>query len=183
MLVSGNPRPTGGRFVVMRGDPLQRPSDLGTVTASPHDAPLPSGSYVHNGGDGLDVARVWLTPTDFVALCACLASNETELTLSRSGSVVTAFSFAPVQAPLQSMSHALRALERRMNQLDPESLRAEITAIRGTLEELLRRFPEPRHSGPVRRNDQGDGGDERDERDEDDDEPMPLVSPSSRRIG
>ena len=170
MLVSGHPQPTSGQFVVMSGDPVQRPSDLGTVTASPHEAPLPSGSYVHNGGNGLDVARVWLTPTDFAALCACLATYETELTLSRSGSVVTSFSFAPVQAPLQSMSHALRALERRMNQLDPESLRAEITAIRGTLEEILRRFPEPRYSDRIRRHD-------------DEDEPMPLVSPSSKRVG
>ncbi|HVW27713.1 MAG TPA: hypothetical protein VHC69_20250 [Polyangiaceae bacterium] len=171
MLVSGHPQPTSGHFVLMRGDPVQRPSDLGTVTASPHEAPLPSGSYVHNGGEGLDVARVWLTPTDFAALCACLATCETELTLSRSGSVVTSFSFAPVQAPLQSMSHALRALERRMNQLDPESLRAEITAIRGVLDELLRRLPEPRYSDRIRRHD------------DEDDEPMLLVSPSSKRVG
>src|SRR5579871_1279638 len=77
MLVSGHPAPTSGRFVVMRGDSLQQPSELGTVTASPHAPPLPSGSYVHNGGGGLDIARVWLTPTDFAALCTCLASHET----------------------------------------------------------------------------------------------------------
>ncbi len=171
MLVSGRPTPTNGRFVVMRGDSLQRPSELGTVTASPHAAPLPSGSYVHNGGGGLDIARVWLVPSDFAALCACLASHETELTIAHSGSVVTSFSFAPVQAPLQSMSHALRALERRMNELDPESLRAEMIAIRGALEELLRRFPEPRHSDRVLRHD------------DEEDEPVPLVASSSKRAG
>jgi hypothetical protein len=171
MLVSGHPLPTNGRFVVMRGEQLQRPSDLGTVTAAPHAVPLPSGSYVHNGGSGLDIARVWLTAADFAALCECLASHSTELTISRSGSVVTSFSFAPVQAPLQSMAHTLRALERRMNELDPESLRAEVTAIRGALEELLRRLPEPRHSDRVLRHD------------DDDDEPVPLVSSSSKKAG
>jgi hypothetical protein len=170
MLVSGHPLPTNGRFVVMRGDSLQRPSELGTVTASPHAPPLPSGSYVHNGGGGLDIARVWLTPTDFAELCACLANHETDLTIAHSGSVVTSFSFAPVQAPLQSMAHALRALERRMNELDPESLRAEMIAIRGVLEELLRRLPEPRFSDRVLRHD-------------DDDEPVPLVSSSSKKVG
>ena len=170
MLVSGRPTPTNGRFVVMRGDSLQRPSELGTVTASPHAPPLPSGSYVHNGGSGLDIARVWLIPSDFAALCTCLTSHETELTIAHSGSVVTSFSFAPVQAPLQSMSHALRALERRMNELDPESLRAEMIGIRAALEELLRRLPEPRHSDRVLRHD-------------DEDEALPLVSSSSKKAG
>jgi hypothetical protein len=169
MLVLGHPLPQNGRFVVMRGDSLQQRSELGTVTASPHAVPLPSGSYVHNGGDGLDIARVWLTAADFAALCACLESHETELTIAHSGSVVTSFSFAPVQAPLQSMAYTLRALERRMNELDPESLRAEVIAIRGALEELLRRFPEPRHSDRVARHD--------------DEEPVPLVASSSKKAG
>lgn len=172
MLVSGHPSSTNGRFVVMQGDSLQRPSELGTVTASPHAPPLPSGSYVHNGGGGLDIARVWLVPSDFTELCACLASHETELTIAHSGSVVTSFTFAPVQAPLQSMAHTLRALERRMNELDPESLRAEMIGIRGALEELLRRLPEPRHSDRVLRHD-----------DEEEDEAVPLVSSSSKKAG
>ena len=173
LLVSGHPRPTNGRFVVMRGDLVQRPSELGTVTAAPHVLPLPSGSYVENGGNGHDIARVWLTPADFAALCSCLASNETELSLARNGSVITAFSFAPVQAPLQNLSQAVRALERRMALMDPDAVRAEIASVRELLEEVLRRLPEPRRSDVVRRRDH----------DDDEDEPLSLVPPTSKRAG
>jgi hypothetical protein len=146
MLVSGHPRPTNGKFVMMRGDQIQRPSVLGTVTIAPHALPLPSGSYVDNGGDGHDIARVWLTAADFAALCSCLSTNETELTLAHNGSVVTAFSFAPVAAPLQSMAHTLKALEQRMGALEASELRADVAAIRQGVEELLRRLPELRYS-------------------------------------
>jgi hypothetical protein len=156
----------------MRGDQLQLPSDVATVTAAPHSVPLPSGSYVHNGGNGNDIARVWLTPADFAALCSCLSTSDTALTISYSGSVVTAFSFAPVEAPLRTMSLAIAALEQRVNGLDPESLRADIAAIREGIDELLRRLPNLRHSDVVPRSD--DNGD---------DEPLPLVSPSSKRAG
>ena len=146
MLVSGHPRPTNGKFVMMRGDQVQRPSAVGTVTVAPHTLPLPSGSYVDNGGGGHDIARVWLTPADFAALCSCLSMNETEITLSHNGSVVTAFSFAPVAAPLQNMAETLKALERRMSALEASELRADIAAIREGVEELLRRLPELRYA-------------------------------------
>jgi hypothetical protein len=146
MLVSGHPRPTNGKFVMMRGDQVQRPSAVGTITVAPHSVPLPSGSYVDNGGDGHDIARVWLTPADFAALCSCLSMNETEITLAHNGSVVTSFSFAPVAAPLQSMAETLKALDRRMNALEADALRADVIAIREGVEELLRRLPDLRHS-------------------------------------
>jgi hypothetical protein len=151
MLVSGHPRPTNGKFVMMRGDQVQQPSAVGTITVAPHTLPLPSGSYVDNGGEGRDIARVWLTPADFAALCSCLSMNETEISLAHNGSVVTAFSFTPVAAPLQSMAQTLKALERRMNALEVDALRADVAAIREGVEELLRRLPELRHSDVVPR--------------------------------
>ena len=151
MLVSGHPRPTNGKFVMMRGDQVQQPSALGTVTAAPHALPLPSGSYVDNGGNAHDIARVWLTPGDFAALCSCLSMNETEITLAHNGSVVTAFSFAPVAAPLKNIAETLKALERRMSALEVSELRADITAIREGVEELLRRLPHFRHSDVIPR--------------------------------
>ncbi len=172
MLVTGRPRATNGRFLVMHGDLLQLSSELGTVTAAPHSVPLPSGSYVHGGGQGHDVARVWLTPADFAALCSCVSHQDTVLTISQSGTVVTAFSFAPVQAPLHVMAQAISALERRVNQLDPEALRADIAALRDSVDELLRRLPNLRNSDIAPRPDANGG-----------DEPIPLVPPSSKRAG
>ncbi|HEX4338489.1 MAG TPA: hypothetical protein VH062_21435 [Polyangiaceae bacterium] len=171
MLVTEHPRADSGRFLVMRGDQAELPSALGSVTAAPHPLPLPSGSYADGGGQGNDIARVWLTPADFAALCSCVGNADTALTISHSGSVVTGFTFNPVESPMKAMSRTLEALERRMNELEPESIRAELVALREGMDELLRRMPSPRHSGFV----------ERDGRDDDQDEPVPLVSPSSKR--
>jgi hypothetical protein len=172
MLVTGRPRATNGRFLVMHGDLLQLASELGTVTAAPHAVPLPSGSYVHGGAQGHDVARVWLTPADFAALCSCVSSHDTVLTISRSGTVVTAFSFAPVQAPLHVMSQAIAGLQRRMDQLDPEALRADIAALRDSVDELVRRLPRLRNSEVAPRANAHGG-----------DEPIALAPPSSKRAG
>jgi hypothetical protein len=170
MLVAGHPRSTNGNFVVMRGDQVQRPSPLGMVTAARHNLPLPSGSYVDHGGNGHDIARVWLTPADFAALCSCLSMQGTELTLAHSGSVVSAFSFTPAVGPMQSMADTLKALERRINALDPDSLRADIAAIREGVEELLRRLPQLRYSDVAPRGDH------------DHDLEMPRL-PSSKNVG